>query len=87
MVAQTRQPTSMLAPSSWLRSGITVESVDGVNLIKLTPDVHQRLEELLEKRKDDRLTAQETAEYAGMAELERMMTFVNAQLIAHRADS
>lgn len=87
MVAQTRQPTSMLAPSSWLRSGITVESVDGVNLIKLTQDIHGRLEELLEKRKADTLTAQETAEYAGIAELERIMTFVNAQLIAHRADS
>jgi hypothetical protein len=39
---------------------------------------------LLEKRKAGLLTPEEEAEYAGIAELERIVTFVNAKLIASR---
>jgi ATP-dependent protease ClpP protease subunit len=65
-------------------AGITVEKVEGVNLIKFTDELHTRLEELLEKRKAQLLTAAEEAEYAGIAELERILTFINAKLIANR---
>jgi hypothetical protein len=41
----------MVEPSCWLRSGITVERIDGVNLVKLTDELHTRLEESLERRK------------------------------------
>lgn len=84
MVPQVITPVQMIEPSSWLRSGITVEKVDGVNLIKLTDELHTRLEELLEKRKATELTPVEEAEYAGISELERILTFVNAKLIASR---
>lgn len=84
MAPQVIAPVLMIEPSSWLRSGINIEKVDGVNLVKLTSDIHTRLEELLEKRKTDSLTSQEEAEYAGIAELERILTFVNAKLIASR---
>lgn len=84
MVPQVMTPVPMIEPSSWLRSGITVEKVDGVNLIKFTSELHTRLEELLEKRKVGQLTPVEEAEYAGISELERILTFVNAKLIANR---
>ena len=84
MTPQVMTPTLMIEPSSWLRSGITIEKVDEVNLIKLTKELHFRLEELLEKRKATSLSLEEEAEYAGIAELERIMTFVNAKLIAYR---
>ena len=77
-------PVPMIEPSSWLRSGITVEKVDGVNLVKFTDELHTRLEELLEKRKAEQLTSVEEAEYAGISQLERILTFVNAKLIASR---
>lgn len=77
-------PVLMIEPSSWLRSGIRVEKVDNVNLVKLTDELHSRLEELLLKRRDGRITPSEEAEYAGVAELERILTFVNAKLIASR---
>ena len=83
MTPQVMTPTLMIEPSSWLRSGITIEKVDEVNLIKFTNELHSRLEELLEKRKVTSLSLEEEAEYAGIAELERIMTFVNAKLIAH----
>lgn len=84
MASQVINPIPMIEPSSWLRSGITVKKVDGVNLVKLTNELHTRLEELLEKRKAELLTPIEEAEYAGISELERILTFVNAKLIACR---
>lgn len=84
MTTQVMMPVLMIEPSSWLRSGIKVEKVDNVNLVKLTDELHNRLEELLLKRRDGRITPSEEAEYAGVAELERILTFVNAKLIASR---
>jgi hypothetical protein len=84
MVPHVMTPVPMIEPSSWLRSGITVEKVDGVNLIKFIPELHTRLEELLEKRKAEQLTPLEEAEYSGISELERILTFVNAKLVANR---
>ena len=84
MTTQVMMPVLMIEPSSWLRSGIRVEKVDNVNLVKLTDELHSRLEELLLKRRDGRITPSEEAEYAGVFELERILTFVNAKLIASR---
>jgi len=82
MSFQVVTPVFMIEPSSWLRSGIKVEKVDSVNLVKFTPEMHLRLEELLDRKKAGLLTQEEEAEYAGISELERILTFVNAQLIA-----
>jgi type II secretory pathway predicted ATPase ExeA len=82
MAPQVMTPIPMIEPSSWLRSGIIVKKVDGVNLVKFTNELHTRLEELLEKRKSGQLTPIEESEYAGISELERILTFVNAKLIA-----
>lgn len=83
MISQLMTPVPMIEPSSWLRSGITIEKVDGVNLVKFTDELHTRLEELLEKRKAEQLTSVEEAEYAGISELERILTFVNAKLMVN----
>ena len=53
-----------------------------MNLVKFTNELHFRLEELLQKRKAEQLSPEEEAEYAGISELERILTFVNAKLIA-----
>ena len=82
MAPQVMTPVPMIEPSSWLRSGITIERIDGINLVKFTKGLHTRLEELLEKRKANLLAPGEEVEYAGISELERILTFVNAKLIA-----
>lgn len=84
MTPQVITPVLMIEPSSWLRSGITVAKVDNIDLIKFSDELHDRLEELLEQRKAGLLTMEEEAEYAGIAELERILTFINAKLIASR---
>ncbi|MHC5718444.1 MAG: hypothetical protein ACYTX0_41785 [Nostoc sp.] len=83
MTPQVITPVLMIEPSSWLR-GITIEKVNHVNLAKFTDELHTRLEELLEKGKAGLLTSEEEVESAGIAELERILTFVNAKLIASR---
>jgi hypothetical protein len=82
MTPQVMTPVVMIKPSSWLRTGIAIEKIDGINLVKFTTEMHARLEELLSKRKAESLSPQEEAEYSGIAELERILTFVNAKLIA-----
>lgn len=84
MARQVMTPVPMIEPSSWLRSGIIIEKVDGVNLVKFTDELHTRLEELLEKRKAGLMIPVEQAEYTEILELERILTFVNAKLIASR---
>jgi hypothetical protein len=85
MTPPVMTPVLMIEPSSWLRSGITVKEIDGINLVKFTDELHARLEELLEKKKAEQLNPQEKAEYTGIVELENILTFVNAKLIAGRA--
>ena len=86
MSPQVVTPILMIEPSSWLRSGITIEKIDQVNLVKFTPELQTRLEELLDKHKSGSLSQEEEAEYAGISELERIMTFINAKLIANRGN-
>ncbi|MBD2325416.1 hypothetical protein [Alkalinema sp. FACHB-956] len=80
MITQT-----MVQPSSWVDSGIQIQQVRGLNFFKFTDELQARLEALVEKGKNDTLTEAESAEYAGIAEIDRIFTLVNARLIAESA--
>ncbi|MFM7408216.1 MAG: hypothetical protein ACKO3K_16560 [Cuspidothrix sp.] len=45
-----------------------------------TEDLQLRLEELLEKNKENLLNSDEQAELAGLLELEKIFSFINAKL-------
>lgn len=68
-------------PSS-LISGIKLEKVDHFNLFKLTDQLQSRMEELLEKKKADKLTSEEVAELEAIGELDRIFTHINAMIVA-----
>lgn len=68
-------------PSS-LISGIKLEKVDHFNLFKFTDQLQSRMEELLEKKKADKLTSEEVAELEAIGELDRIFTHINAMLVA-----
>jgi|GEM_PF-504853 len=70
----------MVQPSSFMRSGIRMSQVGDVYLFKLTDDLQDRLEELLDWNKQDILTQAERAELDGLSDLSRIFTFINAQL-------
>jgi hypothetical protein len=70
----------MVQPSSLMSSGIRMSEFGDIYLFKFTSELQSRLEELLEKKKANLLTPEEEAEYAGISELERIFTLINAQL-------
>jgi hypothetical protein len=77
MIAQT-----MVQPSSWIESGIRLQQVRGLNLFKFTDELQLRLETLIDRQKAELLTSAETAELAGITELDQIFTLMNARIIA-----
>jgi hypothetical protein len=72
----------MVQPSSWVEAGIEIQTVRGLKLFKFTDDLQARLESLLDKHKAETLTTAEAAELAGITELDRIFTLLNARIIA-----
>jgi hypothetical protein len=77
MISQT-----MVQPSFWIETNIQIQKVRGLNLFKFTNDLQDRLEVLIDQQKANMLTAEETAELAGITELDRIFTLMNARIIA-----
>lgn len=72
----------MVQPSSWVESGIKISKVRNLNLFKFTDELQFRLDELAESKKAGLLTSEEEAELAGLLELDRIFTLINARIIA-----
>ena len=72
----------MVQPSSWVESGIEISTVRNLNLFKFTDELQFRLDELSEKKKSGLVTLEEEAELAGILELDRIFTLLNARIIA-----
>jgi transcriptional antiterminator Rof (Rho-off) len=72
----------MVQPSSWIESGIKVSKVRDLNLFKFTDELQARLDDLAERKKSETLTEEEEAELAGILELDRIFTLLNARVIA-----
>jgi hypothetical protein len=77
MITQT-----MVQPSSWVEVGIQIETVRGLKLFKFTDDLQTHLEILIDRQKVNCLTSEETTELAGITELDRIFTLMNARMIA-----
>ena len=77
MITQT-----MVQPSFWIEVGIQIQKVRGLNLFKFNDDLQLRLEILIERKKNNILTVEESAELAGITEIDRIFTLMNARIIA-----
>jgi hypothetical protein len=77
MITQT-----MVQPSFWIEAGIELQKIRGLNLFKFGDELQLRLEILIDRQKSELLTSEETAELAGIAELDRIFTLINARIIA-----
>ncbi len=77
MITQT-----MVQPSSWIEAGVKLQNVRGLDLFKFTDALQTRLETLIDHQKSNLLTPEETAELAGIRELDRIFTLINARIIA-----
>jgi hypothetical protein len=72
----------MVQPSSWVESGIKLSKVRDLNLFKFTDELQTRLDNLAERKKSEELAEEEEAELAGILELDRIFTLLNARIIA-----
>jgi hypothetical protein len=72
-------------PSSLIHE-IQIEKVGDWSLFKFSESLQLRMENLLEKKKTDRLTADEIDELEAIGELDRIFTHINAMLAAQNVD-
>lgn len=72
----------MVQPSSWVATGIKITKVRELHLFKFTDELQSRLNELNQRHKTEVLTLDEEAELAGILELDRIFTLLNAKVIA-----
>jgi hypothetical protein len=72
----------MVKPSSLLSDGIALREFGDIQMFRFTDELQDRLELLLEKSKAGSLTPEERSEWAGITELSRIFTFINAELAA-----
>jgi len=75
MITQT-----MLQPSSLLPMGMDIVPLGDVFLFHFTDELQDRLENLLEQKKCDRLSNEQVAELEGITELSRIFTLINARI-------
>jgi hypothetical protein len=67
-----------IKPSSLLVNGIRVERIHNLNLFKFTPELSDRMHELLNKKKADALSIQESTELETIDELDTIFSYINA---------
>lgn len=77
--------TTLGKPSSLIHE-IQIEKVGDWTLFKFSESLQLRMENLLEKKKADQLTAEEVAELETIGELDRIFTHINAMLAAQNAN-
>ncbi len=75
-------PQLMIQPSTLLASGIEARPLGDAIWFRFTSDLQDRSDTLIQRAKLGPLTAEEEAELAGISELSRIFTFINAQLSA-----
>jgi hypothetical protein len=70
----------MVQPSSLMHSGIIMSQMGEVYLFKFNEELQSRFEDLQQQKKQRSLTPEEQAELAGISDLSRIFTLINAQL-------
>lgn len=72
----------MIQPSSFIDAGIQIKPVRGLFLFKFSENLQERLESLNEKQRESELSPDEGVELTGILELDRILTLLNARIIA-----
>lgn len=78
--------TIVLTKPSNLLHEMRIERVNHWNLFKFSDSLQDRMEDLLERRKDDALTLTEMAELDSIGELDRIFTHINAMIASQNVD-
>jgi hypothetical protein len=68
--------TTLLKPSTFIPTGIQVQQIDNLTLFKFTEELGDRLQELLDRKKADLLSAEESIELATIGELDEIFSYI-----------
>ncbi len=75
--------TTLLKPSSLIPNGLQVQKIDRLTLFKFTDDLGDRLQTLLDRKKANILTPEETLELGAIGELDEIFSYINAIIAAN----
>ena len=76
---------TLTKPSSLINE-MRIERVNQWNLFKFSDALQDRMEDLLERKKDDALTLTEISELDSIGELDRIFTHINAMVAAQNSN-
>ena len=71
----------MAQPSTWIEAGVEIRRVRDRYCFTFTQELQSHLDHLSEKKEENPLSPGEEAELAGILELDRIFTLINAKLI------
>ncbi len=74
--------TTLLKPSTLLPKGLQVQQINNLTLFKFTNELGDRMQTLLDKKKADNLTPEETLELEAIGELDEIFSYINAIMAA-----
>ncbi|MGK7906890.1 MAG: hypothetical protein AB4040_06625 [Synechococcus sp.] len=69
---------TVIKPSSILPDSLYLQQIDNLTLFKFTYELGERMQILLDKKKADDLTADETIELETIGELDDIFSYINA---------
>ncbi len=78
---------TLLKPSAILPEGLYIQQVNNLTLFKFTDKLGDRLQTLLDKKKADALTAEESLELETIGELDNIFSYINAVMAAQAHES
>ncbi len=74
--------TTLLKPSTLLPRGLQVQQINNLTLFKFTDELGDRMLSLLDKKKADSLTSEESLELEAIGELDEIFSYINAVMAA-----
>jgi hypothetical protein len=77
---------TLLKPSTFIPKGIQVEEINNLTLFKFTEELGDRRQELLDRKKADLLSTEESIELATIGELDEIFSYINSVITA-KADA
>ncbi|MEB3295852.1 MAG: hypothetical protein VKJ24_22090 [Synechococcales bacterium] len=78
--------STLIKPSSLLPKGLQTQTINNLTLFKFTDELGDRLQELLDKKKDDQLTSEEAIELETIGELDSFFSYINATLATGQSE-
>lgn len=74
--------TTLLKPSTLLSKGLRVQQINNLTLFKFTDELSDRMQVLLDKKKANTLTQEESLELGAIGELDEIFSYINAVMAA-----